>query len=245
MVEPAEVSPGTPGGPVVEMTPGEMAEDRLAEPGLDQTAEGEESFFATAPEEAAADDPPEEAFDNAPSENSQVERRDSRPPVQARDPRPSYAPLPPPLQPAAPATIRQAIEDAEAVLTSLRDAVETLDELLELVEEAERQKTADEREIEALRQTLRRFQGPMDQIPRRVEPPREQREHREPREHRDAPAAAASQDSFRGQPRYNEDPNRRRRRRGGRGRPAGNPGRNTGQAPPAGGSHGSPGVNPS
>ena len=46
------------------------------------------------------------------------------------------------------------------VVESLRGAVEQMEEALELVELAERQKIQDEREIDALRQALHRLQRP-------------------------------------------------------------------------------------
>ena len=68
--------------------------------------------------------------------------------------------------------------------------IDQLDEVLELVEVAERQKLADEREIEELRRALRRIQPPRRELPppppsrgpRRDEP---RRDYREPNQRRD------------------------------------------------------------
>ena len=46
------------------------------------------------------------------------------------------------------------------VVDSLKGALDQMDEVLELVEVAERQKLADEREIESLRRALRQLQRP-------------------------------------------------------------------------------------
>jgi hypothetical protein len=46
------------------------------------------------------------------------------------------------------------------VVESLRQALNQMEEVLELVEHAERQKLADEREIESLRRALRQLQQP-------------------------------------------------------------------------------------
>ena len=47
-----------------------------------------------------------------------------------------------------------------SVVEALKHATEAMDEALELVELAERQKIADEREIESLRRALRQLQRP-------------------------------------------------------------------------------------
>jgi len=46
------------------------------------------------------------------------------------------------------------------IVESLKQALDQMEEVLELVEVAERQKLADEREIESLRQTLRKIHQP-------------------------------------------------------------------------------------
>ena len=46
------------------------------------------------------------------------------------------------------------------IVESLKQALEQMEAVLELVELAERQKSADEREIESLRRALRKIQEP-------------------------------------------------------------------------------------
>lgn len=89
------------------------------------------------------------------------------------------------------------------VVEGLKRALDQMEEVLELVELAERQKLADEREIESLRRALRQLnertgdrprdfsresRGPRDsrsgQRSQREQPNREQREQREEREPR-------------------------------------------------------------
>ncbi|MGA3283123.1 MAG: hypothetical protein ABSD57_01515 [Verrucomicrobiota bacterium] len=56
--------------------------------------------------------------------------------------------------------ISQAIEEVTQIVESLKQTLDQMEEVLELVELAERQKLADEREIESLRQALRKIQQP-------------------------------------------------------------------------------------
>jgi hypothetical protein len=71
-------------------------------------------------------------------------------------------PLPPPHQPASPATIQKAIEDVNRIIETLKETLDDMEEVLETLELAERQKTADEREIETLRRSLRHVQRPRE-----------------------------------------------------------------------------------
>jgi plasmid stabilization system protein ParE len=64
--------------------------------------------------------------------------------------------------PAAPASVQQAIEDVNQIIGALKEALDEMDEVLETLELAERQKTADEQEIESLRRSLRQLQRPRD-----------------------------------------------------------------------------------
>lgn len=57
-------------------------------------------------------------------------------------------------------TINQAVEEVTQIVESLKQTLDQMEEVLELVEVAERQKLADEREIESLRQALRKIQQP-------------------------------------------------------------------------------------
>jgi Na+/phosphate symporter len=63
---------------------------------------------------------------------------------------------------AAPAgsAISQAVNEVMAIVESLKQALVRMDEVLELVEHAERQKLADEHEIDSLRRVLRQLQHP-------------------------------------------------------------------------------------
>ena len=70
--------------------------------------------------------------------------------------------LPPPRQPASPASIQRAIDDVNRIIETLRESLDDMEEILETLELAERQKTADEHEIEQLRRSLRHLQHPKD-----------------------------------------------------------------------------------
>lgn len=128
------------------------------------------------------------------------ERRDLRPP----QPPPRVPPAqrqwvkPADFRPAAPTAISQAIEHALFIATALKELHDQMDEVLELVEIAERQKIVDERELEEFRRALRRIQPqrqqppphyqsqrpqpPQRPQPRRDEPRQPQREQPEKRE---------------------------------------------------------------
>ena len=61
----------------------------------------------------------------------------------------------------------QAIEDVNRVVELLRDTLDDMEGVLESLELAERQKNADEQEIEQLRRSLRQLNRPRDQGPSR------------------------------------------------------------------------------
>jgi len=63
-------------------------------------------------------------------------------------------------EPAPPATLEEAIEHVSRVVESLRQSLNDMEEVLELLEVLERQTGADEREIESLRRALRQFHRP-------------------------------------------------------------------------------------
>jgi len=181
--------------------------------------EEEESFFAPSPEVEVPDQPAEPAHAHAHA-----------------PPTPSHK-----FQPATSEAVKKAIDDVMGILSSLRESSEKMDEVLEILEEAERQKTADEREIESLRQQLRRFHRAPEEIPRPARPPSgggaQQQQHghggQRPRDGRD------SRDN-RGQHRGHRDPRERDRRdrdpRGYRGSHEGQRAP-SGHAPAASGSH--------
>lgn len=58
--------------------------------------------------------------------------------------------------------ISEALQEVEKIIEELRQVVEQMEEVLELVEVAERQKIADEREIDSLRRALRQLRHPRD-----------------------------------------------------------------------------------
>jgi hypothetical protein len=65
--------------------------------------------------------------------------------------------------------ISQALSEVMDIVESLKHANEQMEEVLELVELAERQKIADEHEIESLRRALRQMQRPRSSGPRSEE----------------------------------------------------------------------------
>ena len=71
------------------------------------------------------------------------------------------------FKPASPAAVTEAIEEVNQIITSLKQVLDTMEEILETLELAEVQKTADEREIQSLRNALRNVDR------RGVEPRRE------------------------------------------------------------------------
>ena len=114
-----------------------------------------------------------------PERNDRLERpeRFERPPApEQRAPRPRY----PDFRPADASAISQAVEHATEIADGLKKMIDHLDEVLELVEVAERQKLADEREIDELRRALRRIQPPRQ--PQTFRPPRHDEPQRGPRE---------------------------------------------------------------
>jgi hypothetical protein len=74
-----------------------------------------------------------------------------------------------------------AVHDVTEIVDSLRQALERMEEVLELVELAERQKIADEREIESLLRALRQFQSRGERPSRPERRERPERPSRPPR----------------------------------------------------------------
>lgn len=72
------------------------------------------------------------------------------------EPRP---PAPVPTQ-ATETAVSQAVNEVTQIVESLKQALEQMEDVLELVEVAERQKLADEHELDSLRRQLRRLQHP-------------------------------------------------------------------------------------
>lgn len=127
-----EIQPGE-GGALPESAPPEELLESVAE-------------TAVVPEEPAREPEPERAV------RSGRETRHHHP----------VAPAPPPrapAQPASPAAVQEAIEQVNQIIATLRETLEEMEEVLETLELAERQKTADEQEIESLRRSLRHLHG--------------------------------------------------------------------------------------
>ena len=79
--------------------------------------------------------------------------------------RETLPPLPSPpreRQPASPAAVQQAIEEVSRIIETLRGTLDDMEEVLETLELAERQKIADEQEIETLRRGLRQLHRPRE-----------------------------------------------------------------------------------
>jgi hypothetical protein len=72
--------------------------------------------------------------------------------------------------------ISKAIDEDMHIIESLKRTVEQMEEVLELVELAERQKIADEREIDVLRRQLHRLHQPRERRGAEHQHEREQRE---------------------------------------------------------------------
>lgn len=81
------------------------------------------------------------------------------------------------FQPASPVAVSEAIDEVNRVITQLKQVLDTMEEILETLELAEVQKTADEREIQYLRNALRQFDRPVSSEARRDAPRREERRH--------------------------------------------------------------------
>jgi hypothetical protein len=66
---------------------------------------------------------------------------------------------PPPFSAAAASALGHAVDEVHAIVESLEHALEQMEEVMRLVETAERQKIGDEYEIESLRRALRQLQS--------------------------------------------------------------------------------------
>ena len=65
-------------------------------------------------------------------------------------------------QAASPAAVHEAIEEVNHIIETLRGTLDDMEEVLETLELAERQKNADEQEIETLRRGLRQLHRPRE-----------------------------------------------------------------------------------
>ena len=165
-------------------TPGHVPAppETIAAAGPVETDEAESSgdFRVPHPEVPAEFAAPEAEPVNAPTADSEPPGG-PRPGRRAEPLRPRPWVKPADFQPAQASAISQAVSHATEIAESLKHMIDQLDEVLELVEIAERQKLADEREIDELRRTLRRIQPPrrepsFPRPPRREAPPRAPRE---------------------------------------------------------------------
>jgi len=87
-------------------------------------------------------------------------RRQDQRPQRVQESRP---PEPPRERvPATPAAVHEAIDLVTQVIDNLRESLEDMEEVLETLEFAERQKTADEQEIESLRRMLKQMHRPRE-----------------------------------------------------------------------------------
>jgi hypothetical protein len=110
----------------------------------------------------------------SPAEQAEPPIRVHEMPVRPAPSKPHLHKSPPPAAPAeAPAeapvvhaarphgsAISQAVQEVRGIVESLEQALEEMEEVLRLVEAAEHQKFADEREIESLRRALHKLQPP-------------------------------------------------------------------------------------
>ena len=140
---------------------------------------------AAAQEDAATGDPVAEALPEAPAsaeapaaapEALEAAGRDvgapAEPPAPPKREQRQHRPLPvqhrpAPAQPrefhpATPAAVTSAIEQVNHIIETLQATLKDMEEVLETVEYAERQKTADEQEIETLRRSLHQLHRPRE-----------------------------------------------------------------------------------
>jgi len=75
-------------------------------------------------------------------------------------PAPGHKPLVPAEAHADASAISRAVDEVMQIIEALKQALGQMEDVLELVEHAERQKLADEHEIESLRRLLRQLQHP-------------------------------------------------------------------------------------
>ncbi len=164
--------------------PSEFASHAAEPPEHSESEIAEEHLPVSEPERSV----PPERLREQPLRPRQPERQPERRPEPQR-PKPWVKPAD--FRPAETSAISQAVEHATHIAEALKSLLDELDEVLELVEVADRQKLADEREIDELRRALRRIQPPRQSPPPpqqqfsqrgpRRDEPREQREQREPR----------------------------------------------------------------
>ena len=122
---------------------GEPAPTTVSEPGA-----AEESIFELADERPTASEPPSPVSEPLELSETPVASR----PVELASTSPAGS------QP----SVHTAIEEVNGIVDALRNALDDMEEVLEMLELFERQKNADEREIESLRRALRQMHRPRD-----------------------------------------------------------------------------------
>ena len=137
----------------------------------------------------------------APRDPQREFQRQQRPERRPEPLRPKPWVKPADFHPAEISAISQAVAHATEIAESLKQMIDQLDEVLELVEVAERQKLADEREIDELRRALRRIQPPRRELPppRREPlasrpPRRDEPRHSQPVQHHEEPPASPTEE---------------------------------------------------
>ncbi len=153
----ADESVQTPAGGEVSNPPEPSSESNVAPEG--QTEFPEQPQITPAARTAETEPPVPTAAETPPAARPQPAhqpRHERRP--DSAPPKPWVKPAD--FRPADTSAIHQAVVHATEIAEGLRELVDRIDEILELVEIAERQKLADERELDNLRRALRRIQPP-------------------------------------------------------------------------------------
>ena len=116
----------------------------------------------------SAPNSPDAPVAKSPAEN-EISTPAGSPPVEKPKEKISAPPREPEFNESA---VSRAVEEVTRIVESLRQTLAQMEDVLELVELAERQKLADEREIDSLRRALRKIQAPREKS-REPSPPRE------------------------------------------------------------------------
>ena len=117
-------------------------------PSLETAVEHHEPLEAESPQEGAA------PFREEPETVESLSETSS---ASTAPPPSSY-----PTQSGSKMSVQMAIDDVNRIIDSLRDSLDDMEAVLEMLEQFERQSNADEREIESLRRALRHLQRPRD-----------------------------------------------------------------------------------
>ena len=94
----------------------------------------------------------------APSPETAAKPLETGPPPERKSPSPAESES----RAASNGGVQKAIEEVNNIITTLKESLDEMEEVLETLELAERQKDFDEREIESLRRALRHLQHPRD-----------------------------------------------------------------------------------